>query len=176
MQKILKMDRWSPYSVGIGIGLILALSFYFADHMLGTSLSFVKISAFVKHLFSKEYVENSTYYSRYLTGNAFFGFQQMLILFIFFGSWVASRLSGQRRVEHVPSIWKENFGPSKIKRYVGAFLGGVILMTGARIASGCTSGHCITGGSQMAISGWIFMFGMFISGIITAKILYRRAA
>ncbi|MGL5735148.1 MAG: YeeE/YedE thiosulfate transporter family protein, partial [Beijerinckiaceae bacterium] len=56
-------------------------------------------------------------------------------------------------------------------------LGGIIAMYGARLANGCTSGNGISGGLQLAVSGWLFLAVMFIAGIITAQIMFagRRA-
>ena len=92
------------------------------------------------------------------------------------GAIVASTLSGDRRVEHVPAIWQARFGPGRRRRYLGAFVGGALLLFGARLAGGCTSGHGISGGLQLSISSWIFMAGMFASGIITAMLIYGRAS
>ena len=73
------------------------------------------------------------------------------------------------------TVWTENFGPSKTKRLVAAFIGGIIILYGARLADGCTSGHGISGSLQLAVSGWLFFIVMFASGILTAKLLYGRS-
>ena len=57
-----------------------------------------------------------------------------------------------------------------------AFLGGAILLFGARLAGGCTSGHGISGTLQLALSGWIFFPVMFGAGIVTARLLFRNPA
>jgi uncharacterized membrane protein YedE/YeeE len=57
---------------------------------------------------------------------------------------------------------------------VVAFLGGVIIMYGARMAGGCTSGHGISGSLQLAVSSWVFFLTMFAFGIGTALILFRK--
>jgi hypothetical protein len=61
-----------------------------------------------------------------------------------------------------------------VKRFVAAFLGGVIIMFGARMAGGCTSGHGISGSLQLALSSWTFFLTMFASGILTALVLFRK--
>jgi hypothetical protein len=60
-------------------------------------------------------------------------------------------------------------------RYRDAFLGGVLIVFGARLAGGCTSGHIISGIMQMSISGIIFGAAVFASGIFTAKSLRKGA-
>ena len=57
---------------------------------------------------------------------------------------------------------------------LGAFVGGAILIFGARMAGGCTSGHGLSGGMQLSTSGWIFLAAMFASGVPTAMLLYSK--
>ncbi|RMD43729.1 hypothetical protein DV735_g1398, partial [Chaetothyriales sp. CBS 134920] len=51
-----------------------------------------------------------------------------------------------------------------------ALLGGVIMIFGARLAGGCTSGHGISGMSTMSISSFITVAAMFGGGILTAAL------
>jgi uncharacterized membrane protein YedE/YeeE len=44
---------------------------------------------------------------------------------------------------------------------------------GARLAGGCTSGHIISGITQLSLSGMLFGAGVFMSGILTAKMIRR---
>jgi uncharacterized membrane protein YedE/YeeE len=83
-------------------------------------------------------------------------------------------LSGTWRLELVPEVWKERFGPSVPKRFVAAFLGGVVIMFGARMAGGCTSGHGISGGLQLALSSWLFLGVMFATGLAVTAVLFRK--
>ena len=74
----------------------------------------------------------------------------------------------------VPRLWAERFGSTPAKRFAGAFFGGILLMIGARLAGGCTSGHGISGALQLAVSSWIFLITIFVSGIAAAVVLYGR--
>ncbi|MFT7685168.1 MAG: putative membrane protein YedE/YeeE [Candidatus Azotimanducaceae bacterium] len=49
-------------------------------------------------------------------------------------------------------MWRAKFGPSEAKRYSASLAGGFLLLFGARLAGGCTSGHMISGISQLAVS------------------------
>ncbi|MEJ7612578.1 MAG: YeeE/YedE thiosulfate transporter family protein, partial [Candidatus Fervidibacter sacchari] len=71
----------------------------------------------------------------------------------------------------------QQFGTDRGKRYLVAFVGGFIMLFGARLAGGCTSGHMISGISQLALSSFIFAVTIFLTGMLTAKALYdwRRA-
>ena len=46
------------------------------------------------------------------------------------------------------------------------------MLFGARMAGGCTSGHGISGGLQLALSSWTFFFAMFASGTFMAFTLF----
>ena len=54
------------------------------------------------------------------------------------------------------------------KRWGLAFIGAIILEYAAGIAGGCTSGLAISGGMLLAPAAFLFIAGMFASGIITA--------
>lgn len=60
------------------------------------------------------------------------------------------------------------------KRYRDAFLGGFLIVFGARLAGGCTSGHIISGMTQLSVSSFIFAAGVFATGILSAKLLHAR--
>jgi uncharacterized membrane protein YedE/YeeE len=74
----------------------------------------------------------------------------------------------------VPPVWKERFGPSVGKRAAGAFLGGIVAMIGARMASGCPSGHGLSGLMQLSVSGFTALGMFFITGVAVAAVVYRR--
>lgn len=59
------------------------------------------------------------------------------------------------------------------RKWMG-FLGGFLLLFGARLAGGCTSGHVITGFTQMATASFIFAAAVFAAGIPTAIMLRRK--
>jgi hypothetical protein len=70
--------------------------------------------------------------------------------------------------------WKRIIGPQPWKRWVIGFFGAIILEYAAGIAGGCTSGMAISGGMMFAPAAFLFIGGMFVSGIITLLIVYGR--
>jgi len=93
---------------------------------------------------------------------------------VFAGAWISSKLSGDRHAETVPPLWADRFCSSVAKRFVAAFAGGLLMMLGARLAGGCTSGHGISGSLQLAVSSWMFVAVAFSTGILTANLFFRR--
>jgi uncharacterized membrane protein YedE/YeeE len=100
----------------------------------------------------------------------------MLVLGAFLGGALAAWLTRKPSLE-VPGLWVQRFGADRRKRYLVAFVGGFIMLFGARLAGGCTSGHMISGVSQLALSSFVFAVTIFLTGMLTAKALYdwRRA-
>lgn len=177
MANPLRIPRWSPYAVGAGLGVLSWATFYFMNKALGTSTTFVRASGVIEAaLVSPEHVQNNEYFAKYLVGSPAFEWQFALVLALILGSFLAARLAGSRRREFVPRAWAARFGESRALRAAGAFIGGFILLFGARMAGGCTSGHGLSGGMQLAISSLIFVAALFATGITTGLLLYGGAA
>jgi len=70
--------------------------------------------------------------------------------------------------------WKINRGNSKINRIIWAFVGGFLLIIGARMAGGCTSGHILSGGMQLALSSYVFAIFVFAGLLITGRLFYGK--
>lgn len=73
-----------------------------------------------------------------------------------------------------PEVWRNRFGDTSSKRYIAAFLGGILVLFGARLAGGCTSGHMMSGIMQTSVSGYIFAIAAFAIAVPTAIIIYGR--
>lgn len=76
----------------------------------------------------------------------------------------------------MPALWRANFGDSPMKRYAAAFIGGFIVLYGARLAGGCTSGHMMSGMMQTSLSGYIFAAGAFAAAIPVSLMLFKKEA
>jgi hypothetical protein len=89
------------------------------------------------------------------------------------GGFTAAILRGGLNTRAVPRLWKKRFGASRPKRFIASFAGGFLLLFGARIAGGCTSGLVLSGAAMLAVAGFAFAVTILISGVITARLLYR---
>ena len=85
----------------------------------------------------------------------------------FLAGLVISLLRKEFKIRLIHSNWERYKGKSAGKRILWAVFGGFILIFGARMAGGCTSGHIISGGMQLAVSSMIF--AMFVFYRITAN-------
>src|SRR3546814_5329009 len=89
------------------------------------------------------------------------------------GAALSARLSGSRRAV-MSYAWSRGLGITSLSgRLPFAFAAGFIMLFGARVADGCTSGHGLSGMAQLAISSFIAVAAMFAGGIATAMPMRR---
>lgn len=167
-------------AAGISLGLLLVIATALVKP-LGVSTQFVVTDGMVAHQLAPEFAESNTYLAKYGEKDDWgVGYGWMLVLGMVVGGGVTAQLLRRRQPDadkgSMPELWKATFGPSQTKRYVASFFGGVLLLFGARLAGGCTSGHMISGISQLALSSFIFGVITFVSAILMAKFLYRGRA
>lgn len=162
---------WSPYLAGILIGLLQIPAFLLIGTALGASSSYVTVTASVLDLFSLP-AAATDYAVKHLSG-AKNWWQVALVVGIAVGGFISARLSGTLRGAIAPVWTRALASPSPARRFTVAFAGGFLMLLGARIADGCTSGHGISGIAQLAIGSFIAVTAMFAGGIATAFLMKR---
>ncbi|BCS32972.1 hypothetical protein TBR22_A21960 [Luteitalea sp. TBR-22] len=173
MSTPLTARRWSPYAAGAGIGVLSWITFWLMGEALGTSTSLAGAAGIVEAAVSPAHVRETAYLSALVVAKPPVDWQMALDLLLPVGAFLAWRLGGGESVPSMPEHWRRRFGPSRVRRDVAAFLGGALMVFGARLAGGCTSGHCISGGLQLAVSSFVFTAVLFVAGIVTTTALYR---
>lgn len=164
--------RWNPYLVGAGIGILSWLVFVVVDKPLGMSTALSQVSGSIAAIAAGEnFVAENPYWKKHLPA---WDYGTLFMVGTFLGALVSALVSRSFRLESVPTVWSERFGSATWKRYLSAFVGGIIIMYGARLAGGCTSGHGISGSLQLALSSWVFFLTMFVTGVLTALVMFGR--
>ncbi len=114
------------------------------------------------------------------TGNAYFdkiskpGHWEMIFLAgAFLAGLIISLVKKEFRLTFIHSRWEKYKGSSLLKRILWSFTGGFILIFGARMAGGCTSGHILSGGMQLAVSSLTFAIFAFAGLLVTGKAFYK---
>lgn len=171
MKNFLTATSWSPYVVGAGIGVLSWFAFLTADHPLGITTAFEHTAALTEKAIVPSMAESNSYFRE---ESPKIGWEWMLVVGVFFGAYLSSKTSGDRNAPAVPPLWQQRFGTSRLKRYAVAFVGGAVMLLGARMAEGCTSGHGISGTLQLAAASWLFVIIIFAAGTATAFLLYGR--
>jgi len=169
--KWLTMKSWSPYVIGAGIGLLTWFTLLTVDTPLGVSTTFVRAVGSLEKSVAPDHVAQNPYLSKH---GPKLDWQALLVLGVFLGAFLSAWWSGDRSKEKVPALWERRFGPGVARRYVAAFVGGFLILFGARLADGCTSGHGISGSLQLALSSWTFFIALFAAGVATAFALFRK--
>lgn len=100
----------------------------------------------------------------------------VFVLAMMVGAAISAKLRGglSATERQMPALWRANFGDSSWKRFAMAFVGGFVVLFGARLAGGCTSGHMMSGMMQTAVSGYLFAAGAFLTAIPVALLMYRK--
>jgi uncharacterized membrane protein YedE/YeeE len=170
---MLSQKAWSPYLAGIVIGLLQIPAFLIIETALGASSSYVTVGGLVASWFDPAILKIG-YVARHVAINGKNWWQVALVAGVAIGAFVSMQMSGARR-HAISPIWRRALGSaSPAKRYAVAFFGGFIMLFGARIADGCTSGHGISGMAQLAVGSTVAVAAMFVGGIATATLVLRR--
>ena len=171
-----KDNGWSPYLAGALVGLLAVVSVWATTVMmgktnyLGASTTFVRAAGLLERAVAPERVAANEYFT---TSKVKIDWQFMLVGGIFLGALVSSVTDRSFKLESVPPVWAKRFGKSPIKRAVGAVLGGMVAMVGARMADGCPSGHGLSGMMQFSVSSLAALCLFFGVGIAVAAMVYR---
>ncbi len=174
MTNPLKMKSWSPYLVGAGLGVLSWFAFGSANKHLAITLQFEHVAALTEQAALPDAARHNTYYAvRAAEGKSpKISWELMLLGGVFLGGMLSSWLAGDRNTLKVPPLWRWRFGESSTKRFAFAFVGGAVMIFGARLAGGCTSGHGISGTLQLAVSSWTFIVLAFATAVSTAFLIY----
>ena len=162
---------WNPYLAGFLLGLVLLASFVVMGRGLGASGAFGSVTAVAMHAVAPAHVQHNAFYSEYFGDGSSNPLKDWLV-FEVLGVFVGGLLSGALANRIAVKIEK---GPrvSNGWRLVGAFVGGAMMMVGAKFALGCTSGQALTGGAVLNLGSWAFMICVF-AGAYALAYFFRR--
>ena len=160
---------WSPYIAGVGVGLALLAAFYVVGWGLAASSAFSLLAGVGVREINPAYANTLKYFARYLnTKDPLLNWYLFEVGGLFLGALAGSLLSGNFRMKLDKAAGMNNGA-----RLLTAFAGGLLIGFASRLSRGCTSGVGLSGGAQLALSGWIFVISLFASGFVTAA-FFRR--
>ena len=172
----IRKELWSPYVAGILLGIVGVLAVLLSNTLLGASGAFENVAGMIGKVIAPKAFDNM-YFNFIMPPGITWGV--ILLVGVFFGGLIGAATSGTLKWGKKDSVggdaqWKRIFGPQIWKRWVLGFLGAIILEYAAGIAGGCTSGLAISGGMLLVPAAFLFIAGMFASGILTALVVYRN--
>ncbi|WP_369528732.1 YeeE/YedE thiosulfate transporter family protein [Shimia thalassica] len=176
-------------------GVLLGFVFFLAVLLvkpIGVSTQFVILDAIVADVANPELItepEAGTYtstnaylaksngkYAKNASNPLNYSFVFVIAMMI--GAFMSAKLRGGIGADErkLPAIWYANYGDTPVARYSVAFVGGFIVLYGARLAGGCTSGHMMSGMMQTSLSGYLFAAGAFAAAVPVALLMYKKEA
>lgn len=164
-----KANRLSWWMGGILMSLLLLLTFsiYGADRPLGASTYIPYFAGMIFNLDPEKY----SYLQEIKAPGSWEG---VLLLGALFGGFVTSVfITKTFRFTLIPSGWKQYKNNSVVSRLSWSFFSGFIMIIGARLAGGCTSGHFLSGMSQLAMSAMVFGGVVMATLIISGRFFYN---
>lgn len=172
LTKHLQKELWSPYIAGVLLGIVGILTVVFSHKLLGASGGFENLAGAIGKAVAPTAFSNM-YFNVVMPAGITYAV--VLLIGIFFGGTLGALSSHTFKVRTMDDEqWKKAYGPQLWKRWLLLFAGGIVVEYGAGIAGGCTSGLAISGGMLLAPAAFLFIAGMFASGILTAKIVYGK--
>jgi len=157
------------WAAGLLLGLVMTLAVA-VKKPLGVSTQFVVANGAVLKQVAPDYVESHDMLKKpkYNTPGYGWWFDIGLIA----AAAVTALLVGKWK-PRATCDWAGANGSIR-KRMILSFIGGFVLLFGARLAGGCTSGQFASGWAQLSLSVVPFTIGMFVFGMIAARILHPK--
>jgi uncharacterized membrane protein YedE/YeeE len=160
----------NPYVAGALLGVLLFLAFFITGTGLGASGGLNRVLVYAQNIVTPEHIDQVPYLLKMAGGDT--NPLDSWIVYLTAGTILGGFLSGLfgRRVKV-----ETNKGPriSSRTRWIMAFLGGILMGYGARLARGCTSGQALSGGAVLSVGSWAFMFAVFAGAYALAYFLRR---
>jgi uncharacterized membrane protein YedE/YeeE len=160
-----KSKKWIYSGIALAILNIIVFSSGVTNRPIGASTTFPYVSDLITGL------TNNDYFNKIKTP----GNWEMIFLFgAFIAGLVISLVKKDFKLILIHKNWGKLKGNSNVKRAIWAFIGGVFFIFWGRMAGGCTSGHILSGGMQLAFSSLFFAIFVFIGLLITGKLFYKN--
>lgn len=176
-------EPWPWYVAGPMIALTMFLLLYLGKHFgMSSNLRTVcaiggagKVSSFFQFNWKKERWNLMVLLGAIIGG--FLASKYMSNNVVEINPKIATELSAQYGIEsaNIAYLPTEIFGSDQLSNpftLALLILGGFLVGFGARYAGGCTSGHAISGLSNLQIPSLIAVIGFFAGGLIMIHLLY----
>lgn len=179
----MKNNLWIKKAVALGMVFFLAVLLV---KPVGVSTQFSVLSGIFHSALNESLITKDTESeSGYRSTNAYYdksdgqlakaienpwNYDFVFVLAIPVGAFVAYMANDKKKRSQMSNVGQSLSAPVKddFHLYLPSFLGGMILLYGARMADGCTSGHMMSGMMQGSVSGYLFAIAVFAVAIPTA--------
>ena len=168
---VVKKSPLPWWAAGIMLGLVQVLAVGLVKP-LGVSTQFVVADARIINQIAPEYSQNHPLISKEKYQK--FGYGWWLDIGLITGAFLAAVSVRRWKLKKTTVWWQVNRGTSVKGRFIAGFIGGFLILLGARFAHGCTSGQFVSGWAQLSLSAVPFTITMFGFGMLTAYLVYPK--
>ncbi len=154
----------SPYLIGAAIGLLNICAFAVFRKGIGVSGAYENTAALAARRLAPDVADVNAYVKARKEPPKF-NWESWLVLGTILGGMASARTFG---LDNDTSVGSPP-GAEPQRSPLASAAGGAMLMFGARMADGCTSGHALSGTAQGAGSSWLFTPLMFGVGSLLAR-------
>lgn len=182
-------NKWIKGAVILSLSFILSILLV---KPIGVSTQFSVLTGIIHSSIDKDIITKNSE-GEYESTNAYYNksdgklakaiknpinYDFIFVLSIPLGSYIAYKTSKKDDEKENIKLDVCNIEKNKsfIKKYYRSFLGGFLLLFGARFAGGCTSGHMMSVMMQGSVSGYVFAMIVFIVAIPTAILTTKNKA
>lgn len=151
------LQPWPWWFSGILIGLTVPAMFIFSGKAFGISSSLRHIGAMCAPKLKLAYYRDYNWKS--------YIWQLVFVVGVALGGLVAVNLLSAEPVEFLPATLKNSAGIPRL------IIGGILVGFGTRYAGGCTSGHAITGLSNLNWPSLVATIFFFVGGLFVTWVL-----
>ncbi len=166
LNKIEKTKNYKWFVSGIGLAILNAIIFYAYNRPIGASTTYPYLADLLTGTISNDYFTKIQ-----KPGN----WELIFLTGAFLAGLIISLIRKDFKLTLIHSNWKRYKGSSITKRIIWSFIGGFLIIFGARMAGGCTSGHVISGGMQLSVSSLLFALFVFAGLLITGRVFYKKS-
>ena len=163
MEKV-KDLKWMYSGIALALLNVIVFSNLMTNRPIGASTAFPYLSDLIAGISNNNYftkIQKPGHWEVIFLGGAFLA------------GLVISFVKKEFKFTLMHSNWILFKGKTAWKRIMWSFIGGFLLIFGARMAGGCTSGHILSGGMQLAFSSLTFAVFVFAGLLLTGKLFYK---
>lgn len=162
-QPLLRRE-WGWLSTGVIAGLLIAFSAFQGEY-LSFSGGFLAAVAYLASSVGQPLQSVPTLSESVV-------WRALLVVGLIPGALLSSLLAGTVRQEKVTPLFQAAFGARVSLRVITVFLGGVLMIVGALMGGGCTTGAFMSGWPTLSVGSFVMGMTFFGAAMLTAHALY----
>ncbi len=156
--------EWGWLSTGVVAGLLIAFSAFRGEYLSFSGGFLAAVAYFASSI--GQPLQSVPTLSESVAWRA------LLVVGLIPGALLSSLLAGTVRQEKVTPLFQAAFGERVSLRVATVFLGGVLMIVGALMGGGCTTGAFMSGWPTLSVGSFVMGMTFFGAAMFTTHVLY----